>query len=330
VVTSRRIMTRITMRRMTTSMMRTISPPPVTKIMTRMKIMMRTMTRMRTRRITTSLIPVTKRKKMRMRKNTAAGGATVAGKMRVTSLPAGGVRVRAAGATREDVHPATGNLPVAVATMTGVVLLPWTVSRSVVLPAKADGLIMKKEGIMDMMKAGAGPAAAVPVPPTGVVQAAVLPAEAVPAEVHPAAAAQALPAEAVTPVSPAMPAVSSPAVADARVMAAAPGAAAAVPALPAEAAVPVSPVIPADALPAADVLPVAAAQAAAAVPAAGKPHDSFHNNKQIGPARLYLFVFQTFFKSSCHETSIHGPPQQRTEVKEYYPKETKQYREPAG
>ena len=114
---------------------------------------------------------------MRTNKNTAAARAA---EIMIMNTMTGEDQVRAAGATRGDVRPAAEGA-----------LIRWIGSGCVVLPAKADVLIMKEEEIMDMTNAEADPAAAVRV----------------------------LPAEAVIPVGPAIPVVSSPAAAEDQVMA---------------------------------------------------------------------------------------------------------------
>lgn len=276
-VTSRRTMTRVTTR--TRIMMRTmmrIVLLPVMRSMMRMKIMTRTMMRMRT--IMTSLTPGMKRKKMKRKMNMGAVDTTVA--VRAEAAQTGVHPVGAEGLPAVvEAHPAVASPGVALrivvalpGAVTGGALPPWTATRYGALPAKAAGPIMKKEGPMDMMKAGAVRAEALPVAAAiGIITTAVPPGAAL-------RIAGALPA---TVIRPGIPRDISPAAADAPVTAAVQAAAGTLAAVDVPAAAVDAPV------------------AAAAAPAEGRSGARFfHTYRQIEPVKTLFVCFSNINKST--------------------------------
>lgn len=242
-----------------------------------MKIMTRTMMRMRT--IMTSLTPGMKRKKMKRKMNMGAVDTTVA--VRAEAAQTGVHPVGAEGLPAVvEAHPAVASPGVALrivvalpGAVTGGALPPWTATRYGALPAKAAGPIMKKEGPMDMMKAGAVRAEALPVAAAiGIITTAVPPGAAL-------RIAGALPA---TVIRPGIPRDISPAAADAPVTAAVQAAAAGT-------------------LAAVDV-PAAAVDApvaAAAAPAEGRSGARFfHTYRQIEPVKTLFVCFSNINKST--------------------------------
>ena len=288
-----RIMTKIMMK---TRMITTSLPPAITN--TREKKITMTMTRimMRTKTITmNSLIPVTRKRKMRTKKNTVATtvaetteitiGTTTADRDKVAA-PAKAVATIAGNTTAAAERTIAAAAPPAAAEASP----PWIATRSDAWPAKAVAHTTNNAAITDTTKevAAADPPRVHPAEAAlhkaRLAEARKAPAEAALVPIAVQAAVAPPPGLAIQDNN-ATPAASSLAAADGPVMAAAVPAAAAPVAAVQAAAVPVAAAQPA----AVPVAAAAAAPAAAAPVAARQSNDSFHHNKQIELATT-LFV----------------------------------------